>query len=104
MVAGDCNATLFRNVPLLKSLPTAELAKYLGRCWNSGGAMMYVQTSMYSVCVLHALRHFPREQVRPSHSVTHVHLLPRSSHAHLSFESPMCILCTLRPHPPSFCS
>ena len=58
----DCNATLFRNTALLKRLPTSELAKYLSRCWNSGGAMMYPQTSLYAVCVLHALRHFPRRQ------------------------------------------
>ena len=57
-----CNTTLFRNIPLLKSLPTHELASYLQSCWNYGGALMYATNSMYSVCVLHALRHFKREQ------------------------------------------
>lgn len=57
-----CNATLFRNVSLLRSLPTPELSAYLAKCWNYGGAMMYAQTSMYSVCILHALRYFRREQ------------------------------------------
>ena len=57
-----CNASLFRNVSLLRSLPTPELSAYLAKCWNYGGAMMYAQTSMYSVCILHALRYFRREQ------------------------------------------
>lgn len=58
----DCNQTLFANPRLLKDLPTAELATYLKRCWVSGATMMYPQGSMYSVCLLHALRLFPREQ------------------------------------------
>ena len=58
----ECNATLFRNVTALKSLPTEELSDYLRECWNFGGALMYATNSMYSVCVLHALRHFKREQ------------------------------------------
>ena len=58
----DCNRTLFRNVALLRSLPTHELAAYLSRCWNRGGSMMYATTSLYSVCVMHALRIFPRDQ------------------------------------------
>jgi hypothetical protein len=57
-----CNETLFRNPSVLKSLPTAELSSYLGRCWNFGGAMMYATNSLYAVCVLHALRFFRREQ------------------------------------------
>ena len=59
----SCNATLFRNVTLLRSLPTSELGAYLSRCWNYGGAMMYAPTSLYSVCVLHALRFVRREQL-----------------------------------------
>ena len=58
----DCNRTLFRNVEALRALPTHELSAYLTKCWSSGAALMYAQTSMYSVCVLHALRHFERRQ------------------------------------------
>ena len=58
----QCNASLFRNVSALQALPTDELAAYLRACWNYGGALMYVTNSMYAVCVLHALRHFKREQ------------------------------------------
>lgn len=58
----DCNATLFRNISLLRALPTTELADYLRQCWNYGGSMMYATNSLYAVCVLHALRLFPREQ------------------------------------------
>ena len=57
-----CNETLFRNAPLLHRLPTAELTAYLQRCWNHGGSMMYATTSLYAVCIMHALRIFPREQ------------------------------------------
>lgn len=57
-----CNATLYENASLLRALPTAELATYMRRCFRSGQAMMYVETSMYAVCLLHALRHFRREQ------------------------------------------
>ena len=58
----SCNATLFRDTRRLRSLPTRELRGYLRKCWNHGGAMMYAQTSMYAVCILHALRYFRREQ------------------------------------------
>ena len=58
----DCNATLFRNISLLRALPTTELADYLRQCWNYGGSMMYATNSLYAVCVLHALHLFPREQ------------------------------------------
>ena len=57
-----CNASLFRNVRALRALPTRELSAYLANCWNFGGALMYATNSMYAVCVLHALRHFKREQ------------------------------------------
>ena len=58
----NCNTTLYQNPQLLRSLPTPELATYLRKCFRSGQAMMYVETSMYAVCVEHALRHFRREQ------------------------------------------
>ena len=51
----DCNRTLFGNVAALRALPTSELST-CRRCWGHGGAMMYAPTSLYSVCVLHALR------------------------------------------------
>ena len=57
-----CNTTLYQNAQLLRSLPTPELATYLRKCFRNGQAMMYVETSMYAVCVEHALRHFRREQ------------------------------------------
>ena len=57
-----CNSSLFRNVAALRSLPTVELSRYLAKCWNHGGSMMYATNSLYSVCVLHALRLFRREQ------------------------------------------
>ena len=57
-----CNITLYENAQLVRSLPTAELAAYLRKCFRSGQAMMYVETSMYAVCLEHALRHFRREQ------------------------------------------
>ena len=59
----DCNRSLFGNVAALRALPTAELSTYLRRCWGHGGAMMYAPTSLYSVCVLHALRFVRREQL-----------------------------------------
>jgi len=58
----DCNESLWRDTELLRSLPTEELAAYLSRCWVSGGALNYPHTSLYGVCVLHALRHFERRQ------------------------------------------
>ena len=58
----DCNATLYMRPHLLRSLPTAEIATYMRRCFNYGAATMYPTTSMYSVCMLHALRYFRREQ------------------------------------------
>lgn len=57
-----CNGTLFRNTSLLASLPTAELTAYLKACFGRGGATMYLTSSLYSVCLLHALRFFGREQ------------------------------------------
>ena len=47
---------------LLDKLPTAELAAYIHKCFGGGKAMAYVTTSLYSVCLLHALRYFGREQ------------------------------------------
>ena len=60
--ARACNATLWRNISALTALPTAELSAYLASCWNYGGALMYVTNSLFSVCVLHALRFFERSQ------------------------------------------
>lgn len=57
-----CNESLWQNVSLLRDLPTAELRQYLKGCFERGKAMMYVATSMYAVCLLHALRYFKREQ------------------------------------------
>lgn len=57
-----CNESLFMRPRLLRSLPTAELGAYIDRCFGGGRAMAYVQTSMYGVCLLHALRYFRREQ------------------------------------------
>jgi len=57
-----CNQSLFQKPELLKKLPTYELTTYLKKCFSRGKAMMYPHTSMYSVCILHALRFFKREQ------------------------------------------
>ena len=57
-----CNATLFRNPALLKALPTNELSHYLDKCFDNGKAMAYPQTSLYGVCIEHALRFFERDQ------------------------------------------
>lgn len=59
----QCNVSLFRNVRSLRRLPTAELAGYLRNCFGRGRAMMYVPSSLYAVCLEHALRLFAREQV-----------------------------------------
>ena len=58
----NCNRTLYQNVPLLRALPTAELAGYMRQCFGRGQAMSYVETSSYGVCLLHALRYFRRQQ------------------------------------------
>lgn len=58
----NCNRTLYQNVPLLRALPTAELAGYLRHCFGRGQAMSYVESSSYAVCLMHALRYFKREQ------------------------------------------
>ena len=57
-----CDPALFMQPRKLRALPTAQLAAYIDRCFGAGRAMAYIQTSMYSVCLLHALRHFRREQ------------------------------------------
>ena len=44
-----CNATLFMRPSLLQSLPTDELATYVRKCFGGGKAMMYPETSLYSV-------------------------------------------------------
>ena len=56
-----CNATLFHNTSLLRSLPDKELFAYLEKCF-AGRAMEYVSNSIYSVCVLAAQRIFEPEQ------------------------------------------
>ena len=48
----DCNRTLYMRPQLLKRLPTAELAKYVRKCFAYGRATMYPTTSMYGVCML----------------------------------------------------
>ena len=58
----ECNRTLYMRPDLLRSLPTSELARYMSSCFNYGAATNYATTSMYSVCMLHALRYFKREQ------------------------------------------
>jgi hypothetical protein len=57
----SCNATLFHRNDLLHALPDEELFAYVARCFG-GRAMRYVTNSIYPVCVLAALRIFPREQ------------------------------------------
>jgi len=57
-----CNASLYMRPDTLAKLPTAELATYITKCFGGGRAMAYVMTSLYSVCLLHALRYFGREQ------------------------------------------
>jgi hypothetical protein len=56
-----CSAGLFHNMSALQALPTSELFGYVTRCFR-GKAMEYVSNSIYSVCVLAALRVFKREQ------------------------------------------
>ena len=58
----ECNATLFQNASLLRTLPTHELTGYLRKCFDRGKAMMYPHTSMYAVCLEHAFRFFPKNQ------------------------------------------
>mmetsp|Transcript_52893 Transcript_52893/g.121408 ORF Transcript_52893/g.121408 Transcript_52893/m.121408 type:complete len:530 (-) Transcript_52893:415-2004(-) len=58
----ECNRTLWQNVDALRTLPTTELASYLRTCFLRGKAMMYVASSMYAVCIIHALRYFERHQ------------------------------------------
>ena len=57
-----CNSTLYMRPELLRKLPTTELATYVRKCFAYGRATMYPTTSMYGVCLLHALRYFKREQ------------------------------------------
>jgi len=57
-----CNRSLYLNVSRLRQLPTTELAAYLRKCFDYGRATMYATSSMYSACLLHALRYFKREQ------------------------------------------
>ncbi|KAL1505031.1 hypothetical protein AB1Y20_008792 [Prymnesium parvum] len=58
----SCNASLYMRPDRLLRLPTEELARYVRKCFAYGRATMYATTSMYSVCLLHALRYFKREQ------------------------------------------
>jgi hypothetical protein len=58
----QCNETLFNRPDLLRHLPTEEVAQYMRSCFRYGAATMYPTTSMYSVCMLHALRYFRRDQ------------------------------------------
>jgi hypothetical protein len=58
----ECNETLFNRPDLLRHLPTEEVAQYMRSCFRYGAATMYPTTSMYSVCMLHALRYFRRDQ------------------------------------------
>mmetsp|Transcript_18687 Transcript_18687/g.61631 ORF Transcript_18687/g.61631 Transcript_18687/m.61631 type:complete len:831 (-) Transcript_18687:208-2700(-) len=57
-----CNATLYGNVTLLRSLPTEELSAYMRQCFGKGMATQYTPTSLYVVCVKHALSLFNRSQ------------------------------------------
>ena len=57
-----CNRSLFMRPDRLRALPTSELASYMRECFRFGSATMYATTSMYGVCMLHALRYFRREQ------------------------------------------
>ena len=57
-----CNRTLYMRPDRLKALPTEEIAAYMRSCFNYGAATMYATTSMYAVCMVHALRYFKREQ------------------------------------------
>lgn len=57
-----CNSTLFMRPELLEAMPTPELAAYIKRCFAYGSATMYPTTSMYGVCILHAMRYFNRDQ------------------------------------------
>lgn len=56
-----CNATLFHRIDLVKALPDDELFAYITQCFR-GKAMEYITNSIYPVCVLGALRFFPKEQ------------------------------------------
>lgn len=56
-----CNGTLFHRNDLLRALPDDELFLYVTKCFK-GKAMEYITNSIYPVCVLAALRVFPREQ------------------------------------------
>ena len=57
-----CNVSLFGNASALRNLPVAELATYMRKCFNRGAATMYATTSMYAVCIRHALHLFDRGQ------------------------------------------
>ena len=57
-----CNATLHATPRLLLGLSDAALFRHLHRCFGRGKAMAYVSSSAYAVCIVAALRVFPREQ------------------------------------------
>ncbi|KAL1520185.1 hypothetical protein AB1Y20_023655 [Prymnesium parvum] len=57
----DCNLTLYEKPELLRSLPDRELHRYIKKCFR-GTAMEYISNSIYSVCIMGALRVFKREQ------------------------------------------
>eukprot|EP00908_Phaeocystis_cordata_P001396 Transcript_11476.p2 GENE.Transcript_11476~~Transcript_11476.p2 ORF type:complete len:221 (-),score=37.90 Transcript_11476:97-759(-) len=57
-----CDPSLFRAPRRLRALSTEVLARYIRRCFGGGRAMQYLATSLYAVCIEHALRLFGREQ------------------------------------------
>jgi len=58
----QCDPQLFRAPQRLRALSTKALGKYIRRCFGGGKAMQYLATSLYGVCIEHALRLFGREQ------------------------------------------
>lgn len=56
-----CNETLFHRNDIVRGLPDEELFTYVNKCFR-GKAMEYITNSIYPVCVLAALRVFPRDQ------------------------------------------
>jgi len=57
-----CDPDLFRNTARLLRLSTPALGRYIRRCFGGGRAMEYLATSLYAVCIEHALRLFSRKQ------------------------------------------
>ena len=58
----DCDPSLYGAPQRLRALRTKPLARYLRKCFGGGRAMQYLATSLYAVCIEHALRLFRREQ------------------------------------------